>query len=113
MNFRCNGAFDEFTSASVDGNTLNKDSYDVYEGSTVIDLEPSYMDNLDIGSHTLTFTYENGESATARFQVQSLDDPLQFTVATTGDRLVLIGLVFALLISSLIAFVVLRRQKNK
>ncbi|MDR1078404.1 MAG: CAP domain-containing protein [Propionibacteriaceae bacterium] len=55
---------------SVDGVVLTAGTdYQVFAGSTVVQLEPGYLAGLSVGQHTLTVAFANGWSAETIFSV--------------------------------------------
>lgn len=73
LTFRANGALDKFTGIQVDGKILDSDAYTVDSGSTVVTLEPTYLETLTEGKHHLTVLYTDGQCGTG-FTVQAAED---------------------------------------
>ena len=73
LTFRANGALDKFTGIQVDGKILDSDAYTVDSGSTVVTLEPTYLETLTEGKHRLTVLYTDGQCGTS-FTVQAAED---------------------------------------
>lgn len=73
LTFRANGALDKFTGIQVDGKILDSDAYTVDSGSTVVTLEPTYLETLTEGKHHLTVLYTDGQCGTS-FTVQAAED---------------------------------------
>ena len=73
LTFRANGALDKFTGLQVDGKILDSDAYTVDSGSTVVTLEPTYLETLTEGKHRLTVLYTDGQCGTS-FTVQAAED---------------------------------------
>lgn len=73
LTFRANGALDKFTGIQVDGKTLDSDAYTADSGSTVVTLEPTYLETLTEGKHHLTVLYTDGQCGTG-FTVQAAED---------------------------------------
>lgn len=86
--FECNGNVTEFKNLSVDGVAIDASSFTYNESkvnnkvngnaskteeavteNTKVELLPTYMDSITTGSHTLTFNYENGGSASCDFTI--------------------------------------------
>ena len=65
-------SFRYFTGIEVDGKEVEKTNYTAVEGSTIVKLNPAYLETLSIGGHTLTakFTETDG----------SAEVPAKFTV---------------------------------
>ena len=64
--FRASGSVDRFCGIRIDGEFYAKDSglYTYYEGSTVIVLPSSLLGGLEIGRHTITAVYCDGDCET-------------------------------------------------
>lgn len=73
LTFRANGALDKFAGIQVDGKTLDRDAYTAGSGSTVVTLEPTYLETLTEGKHHLTVLYTDGQCGTS-FTVQAAED---------------------------------------
>ena len=57
---------------TVDGKTIDKSSYNATEGSLIIDLKPAYLENLSVGDHKLSVSFEKAENVvTANFTVKA------------------------------------------
>ncbi len=61
---RCSGPVDKFTGLYMDDVLISISDYTVSEGSTIVVLSPSYMQNLSEGIHTLSFAYTDGTAQT-------------------------------------------------
>lgn len=61
---KANGDIEKFIELKVDGVVLDTVNYVVKSGSTIVTLEPLFLDNLSEGEHTLTFVYTDGEVST-------------------------------------------------
>ncbi len=69
LTFTSDAAFSHFLKVQVDGKDLDKMSYTVQEGSTIVTLNPAYLETLTAGEHTLAIVSESG-SALAVFTVE-------------------------------------------
>lgn len=71
--------YKRFTGIKLDGRSVpEKDSsgnanYEAKSGSVIIDLQPSFLETLSVGKHTLTAEFEDG-STTADFTVKKAQD---------------------------------------
>lgn len=81
LSFTSNAAFADFQKVSVDGKDLDASSYTVEEGSTIVTLQPSYLDTLSVGKHTLAIVSDTGTAET------------EFTVAAAKEQAVSEGQV--------------------
>ena len=75
--FVADGNLMYFTELRIDGKRF-EDGVAITSGSTVANIEPRVMEKLSVGTHTVTFAYEDGE-ASANFTVQR-------TLPPTGDQ---------------------------
>lgn len=115
LTLRCNAAFEDFDHALLDGVELATTNYDVYEGSTVIDLMPAYLDTLPVGLHTLTYVYKSGLSADGIFYIDQIIPEDGSLSAPTGDMnrvYVLFGSLMLLVAVSLIFCYIRRRRRD-
>lgn len=93
LSFTADGAFKDFVSVQVDGKTVNSKYYTLKEGSTVVSLKETFLEHLDLGKHTITVKFNDGE-AEGTFKVSA---PADESNPKTGD---VIGIwVAALLLS--------------
>ena len=70
MYFTCNGFMDCLKNIKVDGKELDsRTDYILDRGSTIVTLRNGYLKNLALGKHTLTLTYEDGQSISTEFTV--------------------------------------------
>lgn len=95
VNFTADGAFKDFEKLLVDGKAVNSKYYTVKEGSTVITLKESFLQHLELGKHTVTIQFTDGE-ATGSFQVSAAADDSN---PKTGDNFALHGWTALLFIS--------------
>ena len=83
LRFRANGDFDRFSHLLIDGTPLPQDRYTAVSGSTIVQIKASYLNELAVGKHKVTFVYRDGECS-ADFTIQASgaapDKP-----AKTGD----------------------------
>ena len=93
LTFTADGAYKDFDKLLVDGKTVNSKYYTVKEGSTVITLSSKLLQNLDLGKHTITVKFTDGE-AEGSFKISA---PADESNPKTGDT---IGLWFAALVLS-------------
>ncbi len=68
LSFRFDAKVKNFRRLKIDGKTVDKANYEVSEGSTIITLNPEYMDTLKAGKHTLKAIFKDG-SAEVKFTV--------------------------------------------
>ena len=67
--FRCNADFAKFDHVEVDGNTISSLNYTVSNGSTIVELNASYMKRLTIGQHKIAIVSSDGR-ADASFTIK-------------------------------------------
>jgi len=102
------GDYDKLIRLLVDGFELPTGSFDVRRGSTIVTLHPEYLDTLEPGEHTLTFEFTNGKSV-ATFYIE--EPAADVDLPQTGDHSSLF-IAFALLLSSMLGFTLLRRTRK-
>lgn len=74
--FICDGPLANLTSVQIDDIEITETSqYTKEEGSTKITLLGSYLETLDLGSHTLKLTYSDGPTPTVTFNVINPSTP--------------------------------------
>ena len=82
--------FDRFTGIEVDGKDVpEKDAsgrvnYTAKSGSVIIELQPSYLETLSAGKHTLTVNFDDG-STTAEFTIKAASAKKDKTTPTKKD----------------------------
>lgn len=68
--FRFSGPLDEFARLLVDGAEVTTENYSATKGSTIITLEPAYLDMLAAGGHTVTVVWKDETTSDASFTVE-------------------------------------------
>ena len=59
---RASGDKDKIISIEIDGgNVIDSSNYELSTGSTILRLKSSFLENSSIGTHTITFKYDDGE----------------------------------------------------
>lgn len=81
LTFKSTADFGKFVSVFVDGKEVAADNYTAYEGSTMIDLKPAYLESLEVGDYKITVLSNDG-SGTCPFHVKASSSP---TPSQTGD----------------------------
>ena len=81
LSFTADGAFKDFVSVQVDGKTVNSKYYTVKEGSTIVTLKESFLEHLNLGKHTITVKFTDGE-AEGSFKISA---PADDSNPKTGD----------------------------
>ena len=61
----------EFIGIKVDNTDVAKSDYSYKAGSVVITLNPSYLETLSVGDHTLTAMFSEGSEVTVKFTVKA------------------------------------------
>lgn len=95
LSFTSDGAFRDFLSLQVDGKKVNSKYYTVKEGSTVVTLNATFLQHLELGKHTITLKFADGE-AEGSFKTSL---PADDSNPKTGDEFPLRGLTALLFIS--------------
>ena len=71
----CARSFDKFLDILVDGAEVPKQLYTARSGSTIVEISADYLNTLNVGTHTVTFRYTDG-NVTGNFEVVAkADDP--------------------------------------
>ncbi len=73
VKFRIDGSLELFDKAYVDSIKLDKSSYTLEEGSTIIKLNNDYVNTLSNGKHELSVSYTDGKTATTSFTILAPD----------------------------------------
>ena len=95
LTITADGAFKDFVSVQVDGKTVNSKYYTAKEGSTVITLKESFLQHLEVGQHTITVKFTDGE-AEGTFKISV---PADDSNPKTGDDFALHGWTALLFVS--------------
>lgn len=66
---RIDGALNDFLSVEIDGNVINKDGYELSEGSTIIKFNKKLLEKLTAGKHTITVNYKDYGIARTSFKL--------------------------------------------
>lgn len=82
-------AYGKFLRVEVDGVALDSRNYTVRSGSTVVTLEPAYLETLESGKHTIRMVYTDGETDEATFRISQ-----PILVNHSDNGLGIIGLLF-------------------
>lgn len=94
----------------MDGSLLDASNYVAQSGSTVVTLKNSYVENLALGKHTITFHYKDGACVSTEFKV---DQNKNSKSPKTGDDfnptpwLAVMGVSLAV-----VAVIVIRKKKQ-
>lgn len=64
MVFRSNADFAKFDRVEVDGATVASTNYSVSQGSTIVELNNSYLKRLSLGYHSLSIVAKDGKATT-------------------------------------------------
>ena len=82
-------AYGKFLRVEVDGVALDSRNYTVRSGSTVVTLEPAYLETLESGKHTIRMVNTDGETDEATFRISQ-----PILVNHSDNGLGIIGLLF-------------------
>lgn len=76
ITFRSAAEFDDFKRLEIDGKVVEKEYYNVKEGSTIIELKVSYVaKNLSKGDHEIAIISKDGVAAYATLTIKSKHKP--------------------------------------
>ncbi len=87
LTFKANGNIAKVVAIKVDGTEIGEKEYTIETGSTIVTLKAAYLNTLEVGDHTLTIAYEDGEVET-QFKIAPTNNP------PTGDNIVLFAGLF-------------------
>lgn len=99
IKFVSNGEFDKFVGVEIDGELVDNSNYIASEGSTIIELKPSFLSSLNVGEHSLTIVFSDGEAST-QFEIRKANSTQDVVIPNT-DAGVNCAVVFLMAISSL------------
>lgn len=94
LSFTTDGAFKDFESVQVDGKTVNSKYYTIGE-NTVVTLKERFLEHLELGKHTITIQFADGE-AEGTFKTTA---PADDSNPKTGDAFALHGWTALLFVS--------------
>lgn len=86
LSFTSNAAFADFQKVSVDGNDLDASNYTVEDGSTIVTLQPSYLDTLSVGKHTLAIVSDTGTAETEFTVLAAEGEAVDSKADNDGDK---------------------------
>ncbi len=107
--------FGLFTGIKIDGvgvpakSASGAANYTVESGSLVLNLQPSYLETLSVGDHTVTAFFEDGSSS-ATFAVKAASKSTESKSANTGDRMPVVALGLLAALAALAVVVAVRRK---
>ena len=120
----CARSFDKFVDILVDGAEVPKQLYTARSGSTIVEISADYLNTLNVGTHTVTFRYTDG-NVTGNFEVVAKADDQDKTTASaktegkatnavrTGDKMNAHPYILLLSGSVLILFALVRHRRKK
>mgnify|MGYP000092041158 CR=1 FL=1 len=102
-----------FKRVLVDGKELKDTEYTVTSGSTIITLQPSYLETLSAGKHKIRLEFTTG-NITTYFMIKDVTKPEQTDSANTGvqNNVGLWSIALVVALSSLIGITVLYQKKQ-
>ena len=109
LRFRISGEYDDFTGIRIDGATVPKSNYTSEPGSTIIILNPEYLETLSLGKHTLTVDFKDGSAQTEFTVTQSKSEG---NSPATGEPNSVAFALTALLLSIALLLAITFRQKG-
>lgn len=62
---------DHFAGAKVDNKTVEEAYMNVTKGSVVVELKAEFLNTLDVGTHTITFSFDDGDDISMSFTVKA------------------------------------------
>ena len=79
------GDLEKFTGLLVNGEELDAEAYMAESGSTIATVSSEYLDTLDLGTYTLTFSYEDGSAETTFTLAEAEAEEDNSAAAGTAD----------------------------
>ena len=124
IRIRFNGDADLFKELRIDGQVVPPEYYQVIKGSTIIILDPAYLDTLSIGSHAVSAIYatESGEVGVddeigTTFTIASAEpapvSPVVYKTPRTGDSSHTVIYAALAVISAAAAAILLRKSGKR
>jgi len=111
LSFTANGPVRKFDYVQVNGKTIASSNYTVTEGSTIITLKSSYLDELGYGKHKIQIFYTDGSTDVANFRIYvNGGNPL------TGDnthRMLFTGIMMTSLLCMVMMVMFVAKKKGK
>lgn len=86
LSFTSNAAFADFSKVQVDGKDVDASNYTVKEGSTIVTLNASYLENLSAGKHTLAIVSDTGTAETEFTVLAAEGEAADSKAANDGDK---------------------------
>ena len=84
--FTSNAAFADFLKVQIDGKDVDSSNYTVKEGSTIVTLQPSYLDTLSVGKHTLAIVSDTGTAETEFTVLAAEGEAVDSKADNDGDK---------------------------
>lgn len=81
-------AFNHFLGIQVDNVDVDASNYTAVSGSVIATLKSEYLETLEVGTHTLTVLFDDGDPATSTFTIAGKaaeDSNADPTIPPTGD----------------------------
>ena len=77
--------FSHFQGVRVDGADVAASEYDAVSGSVVITMHPSFLETLEVGDHTISALFDDGDPAAATFAVKAASGSAEDTASTKAS----------------------------
>ena len=101
----------------IDGILVDAKNYKAESGSTVINLNKEYVDTLSIGEHTIKVEFNDGGSATTKFEVKAkqvnTEKTEDITNPQTGDNIGTYIILSIISVLGIAATVVINNKKKR
>ena len=105
LSIRANGDLEDLIMLKVDGIELSASNYVLKSGSTIAILKASYLNTLNIGNHTLTFVYKDGDVDVA-FMIPAHTNEQITNNPKTGDNIMFYIFLLGLSINGFLCTVI-------
>ena len=116
LTFTVNGSHKKFADLMINGAVVNREYYDIGQGSTIITLKAPYLQSLPAGTYTLLVRYTDGSTdGEDSFTITKNDpaDPSDPTVTDHSVPVVWIGMVIACVVIIFLLLLLLFRKRKQ
>ena len=101
----------------IDGILVDAKNYKAESGSTVITLNKEYVDTLSVGEHTIKVEFNDGGSATTKFEVKAkqvnTEKTEDITNPQTGDNIETYIILYIISVLGIATTIVINNKKKR
>ena len=116
LTFTVNGSHKKFADLIINGAVVNREYYDIGQGSTIITLKAPYLQSLPAGTYTLLVRYTDGSTDGEDTFTITKNDPANPSDPTVTDHpvpVVWIGMVIACVVIIFLLLLLLFRKRKQ